>query len=27
LTQFNATVNGQRLSGHSLAIDPFCFIS
>ena len=25
LTQFNATVNGQRLSGRSLAIDPFSF--
>ena len=25
LTQFNATVNGQPLSGHSLAIDPFSF--
>jgi hypothetical protein len=25
LTQFNATVNGQRLSGGSLAIDPFSF--
>jgi hypothetical protein len=25
LTQFNATVNGQRLSGLSLAIDPFSF--
>ena len=25
LTRFNATVNGQRLSGRSLAIDPFSF--
>jgi hypothetical protein len=25
LTQFNATVNGQRLSGRSLAIGPFSF--
>jgi hypothetical protein len=25
LTQFNATVNGQPLSGRSLAIDPFSF--
>jgi hypothetical protein len=25
LTQFNATVNGQPLSGPSLAIDPFSF--
>jgi hypothetical protein len=25
LTHFNATVNGQRLSGRSLAIDPFSF--
>jgi hypothetical protein len=25
LTQFDATVNGQRLSGRSLAIDPFSF--
>jgi hypothetical protein len=25
LTQFNATVNRQRLSGRSLAIDPFSF--
>ncbi|HYA85197.1 MAG TPA: hypothetical protein VEH06_17390 [Candidatus Bathyarchaeia archaeon] len=25
LTQFNATVNGKRLSGRSLAIDPFSF--
>ncbi|HXX97170.1 MAG TPA: hypothetical protein VEL11_08660, partial [Candidatus Bathyarchaeia archaeon] len=25
LTQFNATVNGQRLPGRSLAIDPFSF--
>jgi hypothetical protein len=27
LTQFNATVNGQPLSGRSLAIDPFSFPS
>src|SRR5215831_20610998 len=25
LTRFNATVNGQPLSGRSLAIDPFSF--